>query len=396
MTITDERPASTVASTPNGAATLDAARDWLARFVSWPSEHALNLAVVWAAGTHCTDRANVMVHAAYPRVIFTGEKDSGKTFAMEQLLSLCPRPDITSNTTAPALAAQIATEHNTIGLDEMDLVVGTAAAAADLRNLMNSGYKRSGAYRRAKAKLPVFGPLAMAGLASVLRGNPCLDTLRSRSVIIDMRPAVQGAVERYRARLHEGGAAAICEALASWGEVNADEIGDAWPVIPDGLINRSEEICSPLLAIGEVAGPVWAERTRAAVCALMLGRSDDAPTVAPAERILDDVRAVWTGTQVRSGDLAARLACLRGGPWRAIFPDPARAGSELAKYLGPHGISPVKIWLADEQRSAQGYKLAQFDAAAPSGSDVPEVDQASDLHSSAFRLPAATTATEGA
>jgi hypothetical protein len=371
----------------NGAATLDAARQWLARFVEWPDEHSLNIATVWAAGAHCVDREHVLVHAAFPRLIFTGAMASGKTHAMEMLLGLCPRPDLTSNITAPALAKQVAAEHSTIAVDEIDLIVGGGAGASDLRNLLNSGYKRSGCYRRANARLPVFGALMLAGLTSVLRGNDNLSTLRSRSVIIDMEPAQAGSVERYRSRLHDGGAAAIAAALASWGEINASDVGDAWPDIPDDLINRSEEIAEPLLSVAEVAGGVWPERIRAAVRALLLGAHDDVPQLAPAERILADVRACWVGSQMRSAVLAERLSWMRGGPWQAIFPDPARAGIELAKYLVPHGISPVKIWLADEQRSVQGYRLAQFEALwnATAG---PEVDQVADLHSSGNGLPA--------
>jgi hypothetical protein len=280
---------------------------------------------------------------------------------MERTLELCPRPDIVSSTTGPALAGQIATEHPTVGLDEMDLVIGDGQAAKDLRNIMNSGYKPSGAFRRAKVKLPVYAPIAMSGLAKVLRGNPYLDTLRSRSFIIDMKPAKPGEIEKYRTRLHESGAKAIAMALASWGEANAGAVGDAWPEIPEGLSNRDEEIAAAVLALAEVAGGTWPERIRAAVCALLLGESDEEPDVAPAERIIADIRAVWTGTQVGTADLAARLAALPRSPWGAIFPDPARAGIELASYLRPYDISPVKIWLGDEGRAAQGYKIEQFE-----------------------------------
>lgn len=353
-------PVLTPQEAPPGAATLDAARDWLQRFVAWPSEDALNLCVLWAAAAHCTDRELVMVHAAFPSLIFTGLKNSGKTFAMEQVLSLCPRPDILGNTTAPSLAKQIATEHPTIGLDEMDLIVGNGNAQSDLRTLLNLRYKRSGAFRRVSGKLPVFCPLAMAGLASVLRGNSCLDTLRSRSIIIDMVPAEPGQVEKYRSRIHEPGAQAIAAALASWGEAFVGEVADAWPELPEGIANRDEEISTPILALAEVVGGEWPARAMSAVRALIMGESDADPMVAPAERILADVAAVWTGEQIGAGDLAARLACLKGSPWRVIFPDPARAGAELAEYLRPHGITPARVWLEDLGRHAQGYTADQF------------------------------------
>jgi hypothetical protein len=346
----------------NGAATLDAAAGWLARFVSFPSEQALNIAACWALGTHCTDRDLVMVHAAFPRLIFTGAKDSGKTFAMEQVASLSARPDITSDITGPALAKEIATEHPTVGVDELDLIIGGGAGASDLRGILNSGYKRSGAVRRAAGKSPTFAPVMLAGLSDVVRGNACLDTLRSRSVIIDMEPAQHGAVERYRARLHEAGAAAIAEALASWGQRNAIDVCESWPDEIPGLINRAEEIAMPLLAVAEVAGGHWPAKIRAALSALLAGQDAEPAKVTPAERLLSDVRACWTGSQMPSKMLAERLSWLKDGPWSAIFPDPARAGSELAKYLAPHGIGPVKIWVAEEQRSVQGYKLAQFAA----------------------------------
>ena len=197
-----------------------------------------------------------------------------------------------------------------------------------------------------------------------------------------MKPAPSGSVEKYRSRLHDPGAAAICEAFASWGEINAADVADAWPEIPDGLANRAEEIAAPLLAIGEVIGGQWPERIRAAVCAFLLGQTDEEPTVTPAERLMADIGAVWTGAQMSSRGLVKRLTELSGAPWRAIFPDDARAGIELAKYLAPHDIAPVKIWLPDEQRSAQGYKRAQFGEILADVPEDPEVDHDSGLQSS--------------
>jgi hypothetical protein len=358
------------AVTGGGAAALDAAHDWLGRFVTM-GEHELDLVTAWIAGTHCTDRELVMMHAAYPRLIFTGPKNSGKTFAMRRALSLCPRPDINSDITAPELARQIAEEHPTVGVDELDLIVGTGDAAKMLRNLFNSGYERGGSFRRSRKKMPVFAPVAVAGLADVLRGNPCLDTLRSRSFIVDMHGSEPG-IERYRARLHDGTATELAEALASWGELHAGAVAEAWPEIPDGLVDRDEEIAEPLLAVAEVAGGSWPERVRAAIKALLLGQSGARQVETPAERLMSDIREVWTGDQVGSATLAARMTSLRGAPWRAVFPDPARAAAELSRYLAPRGITPVKIWLPDEQRSVQGYKAEQFIAAwaeieAPSG-----------------------------
>jgi hypothetical protein len=304
-----------------------------------------------------------MVHAAYPRIIWAGEMDSGKTFAMERVGELCPRWDLVSDTSGPALAAQLSTEQSTVGIDEMDLLIGKGAGKADLRNVLNSGYKRGGAIRRVKGKMPVYAPVMIAGLASVVRGNDCLRTLRTRSFIVDMKPAPAGSIEKYRDRDHGPGAAALREALASWGKAHAPQVADAWPEIPEGLSNRAEEISEPLLALAEVVGGDWPDRIRAAVCALLLGQDDAEPAEAPGERILEDIRAAWPdGRQgVGSTELATRLTGLPGAPWAAIFPDPAQAGRELAAYLAPFGIGPVKIWLGAEHRSVNGYKIIQFE-----------------------------------
>jgi hypothetical protein len=356
----DQIIAETQVPAPTGAATLDAAAQFLDRFVAWPSPAARDAAVLWAAHTHCTDRDRVLVFASTPRLAFlSDEPASGKTFAMERVASLSARPVMCTDPTAPALAKIIAEQHATVAIDEIDLLLRKGTAKQEVRTILNAGYARSGTVLRSSGQVRVFGPVALAGLDVAFTTSPLLRATYSRSIVVRMLPAAPGAVEDYRERMHDGAAAAIAAALEAWVLSELGPIAEAWPDMPEGIRNRDADIWEPLIILGDAAGGDWPARARAACLELTARTEATAPAVSPAERLPADLRAVWAGEdRLSSATIIGRLVSLRGAPWAQLWPHPELAGRELAALLAPHSITPVKVRI--DGRPLQGYTAEQL------------------------------------
>ena len=172
-----------------GAATLRAVHDFLGRFVRYPSKHAQVAHTLWCAHTHCMD-----FWYTTPRLAFmSAEKKSGKTRALEVTEMLTPGAILSFNASPAALVRKVAQGGCTILYDEIDGVFGSAKLEennADVRSILNSGYKRgakalrcvTGGGRKVELEeLNAYAPVALAGL----KGLP--DTLASRSILIRLR-----------------------------------------------------------------------------------------------------------------------------------------------------------------------------------------------------------------
>ena len=362
MTITAEPPAGATAG--GSSAALDAAARFLDRFVSWPTPAACDVAALWALSTHCTDRNRVLVFASHPRLAFLSDLPaSGKTFAMSRTMSLCARPVICTDPTAPALAKIISEAHATVGIDEIDLLLRKGTSKQEVRTILNSGYSRNGQVLRASGQIPVFGPVALAGLDVGFSNAAPLRATYSRSVCIRMKAAAAGSTEPYRERLHDPQAHYLAEVLESWAMTHLGAVADSWPDMPDGADNRLADIWEPLITVADVAGGEWPARARAAFTELGSGRESSSPTVAPGQRIIGDLAAVWPADESRlaSSTVIGRLVALRGAPYGQLWPQPELAGGELAALLAPFGIAPAKLRV--DGQSLRGYTRDQFAAA---------------------------------
>jgi hypothetical protein len=347
----------------DNAGALDAAASFLDRFVSWPTPAARDVAVAFAAHTHCCDMERRMVFASTPRLAFVSdEPGSGKTFAMTRMMSLCARPVICTDPTAPALAKIISEAHATIGIDEIDLLLRKGTSKQEVRTIINAGYARSGQVLRASGQIPVFGPVALAGLDVGFTTSALLRATYSRSIVIRMR-AASGGVEGYRERMHDPAAQHVAQSLASWASVNLGTIADTWPDLPEAAANRLADVWEPLFTIAEVAQGTWPARMRAAFAELGEGTESTSPAVAPQQRIVADLRAVWTDDEpaLASSVLIGRLVDLKGAPYRSLWRQPELAGGELAALLAPFGIEPARL-PRDGGPQVRGYRVEQFAA----------------------------------
>lgn len=106
-------------------------------------------------------------------------------------------------------------------------------------------------------EFPAFAACALAGIGDLP------DTILDRCVIIAMkRRAPHERVDPYRERLVRPHADALRERLASWAEFNLDELRDAWPEMPSGIVDRAADVWEALIAIAACAG-VAGQRWRA-------------------------------------------------------------------------------------------------------------------------------------
>jgi hypothetical protein len=177
--------------------------------------------------------------------------------------------------------------------------------------------------------------------------------------------------------MHDPLGAQTGEALGDWIRSVTLELASSWPSIPDGVINRSAEIWSPLLAIADAAGGSWPARVRAACTELALDQANE-PARSPAQRLLSDICLAWPGEADRctTAELITRLFELDDAPWASMWA-PEAAPRELASLLDVHDVHPRKLRLADG-RTLSGYHRSDFPVP-----DVPAVPCVPDIDSDA-------------
>jgi hypothetical protein len=377
--LVDEEPEPELVPVPekvvDGAALLDEAAGFMARFAILPSPAALDAAVLWAAHTHTVNAFNVSPRLA----VLSDLPASGQTRVVELTGLLSHDPCQEVDITGPALVAMIAQRQPTVLLDETDTIFGSHGGASHnaLRGVLNSGYKVGATHSRrqggAYVREPIYSAVAFAGLGVLP------STLMSRSVVIRMARRKPGQrIERYLPRMHAPLGAAIGEALGDWVQSVSLDLASSWPELPDGLEDRAAECWEALLAVADAAGGDWPERGRNACVELALGSVTD-PVESPGQRVLADLRRVWGDSgNLPTPEIIGRLYALDGSPWATMWP------REMAALLAPHGVRPVKLRLGS--RTGQGYRredLARvwekLAAANPADGDVPPVPDVPDV-----------------
>jgi uncharacterized protein DUF3631 len=354
-----ERPLTWLAPTPPelrpGDEVLDDVTAFLNRFVVFPDEHCAPTIALWFAHTHAADRFYIT-----PRLILdSAEPGSGKTRVLEVASLLVHAPESTISTTPAALFRLVSASRITILFDEVDTVFNNKGGNEDLRGLLNAGYKQGATVTRcagdAKAmkieRFPVFAPVALGGIA----GN-MPDTITTRAVTVHMRRRrADQKVEQFRQRTAERDARPIREALAAWIASVADEIGEAMPALPDGVVDRSAEIWEPLIAIADAAGGHWPETARKACAHFVLRNSQP---VTHGVRLLADLRTVFrrhNTDRLATKALLADLVSLEEAPWGDLDGKGRQLdGRRLASELSRYSVGPV-AFKDDTNTTVKGY-----------------------------------------
>jgi hypothetical protein len=260
---------------------------------------------------------------------------------------LVPRPVVAVNVTPAYLFRKVADEAGkpTVLFDEIDTVFGPKARDnEEIRGLLNAGHRRGAVAGRCVMRgkiveteeLPAYCAVAMAGLGALP------DTILTRSVIIRMRRRAPGEhVEPYRRRLYEKEGEALCERLTAWAHLHKEALSTAWPVMPEGVLDRDADVWEPLLAVADTAGGGWPERARVSGVSLVSLSKESTPSL--GIRLLHDLRAVF-----RSGDVLSKktildlLVSLPETPWGDIKGKPLN-DSGLARPLGDYGVKSKQV-----------------------------------------------------
>ncbi|SHN46437.1 DUF3631 domain-containing protein [Cryptosporangium aurantiacum] len=341
---TDPVPQMRDGEPAEGAAVLDQVAAFIARFVAFPSPHALTAVTLWAAHTHAIDAFYVT-----PRLVLdSAEPQSGKTRVLELLALLCRDPEMTISATVPAIFRMLVEKPYSLLFDEVDAIFNPRNGGnyEDLRALLNAGYKRGAAIARCVGdaskmqvqRFKVFAPVALAGLA----GN-MPDTITTRAITVHMRKRRHDQeVESFYTRDAEPEAAPIRQALARWIGERTDALAAARPTMPAGVVDRHAEIWEALLAVADAAGGPWPGRARDACAYFVL-------TTRPGElsfgvRLLTDLDALFAERltdRLSTTEILKHLLALDDAPWPDLGKGKALDARRLSRELSRYDIKPV-------------------------------------------------------
>ncbi len=342
----------------DGAALLDDVERMLARFVAFPSDHALVATALWACYTHALDASDTS-----PRIAFLSpEPGSGKTRALEILEMLVPRPLLTVNVTPAYLFRRVSDEAGppTILFDEVDTVFGPRAKEnEEVRGLLNSGYRKGATAGRCVVgngpitteDMPSFAACALAGL------DDLPDTIMSRAIVIRMRRrAPNEVIESFRRRTHSGAGQVLNERISAWVISAWADLDGAWPDLPAGVEDRNADVWEPLLAIADAAGGHWPERAREAAVAFVTDAATSSGGV--GLQLLADIRTAFGDALSMATDvLIEALITMDESPW-ADMRGKAIDARGLSRRLGKYGIKPKVIRTGD--KTPRGYDRADL------------------------------------
>lgn len=331
----------------------------LGRYIAFPSIEARHAVALWVVHCHALD-----AFESTPRLaLLSPEKGSGKTRTLEVLSLVVPTPMHAVNMSAAALYRVVADRQPTLLLDEADTYLGNIIAKQheDIRGLINAGHRRGAMTYRGEVsgktvqvvEFPAFAACALAGIGDLP------DTILDRAVIVAMkRRAPHERVEAFRDRLARPEADALRERLVEWADRHVPELRDAWPKMPDGIVDRAADVWEPLVAIADAAGGHWPELAREAAVALNEARAQRDPSL--GVQLLADCRRIFTERDVdriTTDQLVEALNDLEESPWSDLRGKPLDARG-LARRLRKYDVRPDSHRFGDAVR--RGYRIEDF------------------------------------
>jgi hypothetical protein len=343
----------------HAAQLLDDVSELLGRYVAFPNPEARAAVALWVAHAHA-----VQAFDSTPRLaLLSPEKGSGKTRTLEVLALLVPEPMHTVNVSAAALYRVVAKGQPTLLLDEADTYLGLTVAKQheELRGLINAGHRRGAVVYRAEVagkgvnvvEFPAFAACALAGIGDLP------DTILDRAVVVAMkRRAPHEHVDHFRERLVQPVAEQLRDRLASWAELNLEQLRGLYPDMPDGIVDRPADVWEPLVAIADLAAGHWPHTAREAALLLNQARAERDPSL--GVQLLSDCRRIFDERHVdrlTTEALLEALVALDESPWGDLRGKPLDARG-LARRLKKYDARPDVHRFDDGAK--RGYRTEDF------------------------------------
>jgi hypothetical protein len=353
---------------PDGAAVLGRARDYLKKYVAYPSSHALVAHTLLCAHTHLLEAFDSTARVAF----LSAFPESGKTRALEATEPLVCRPISTVNASANYLfrKAGDAAGPPTVLFDEIDTIFGKKAKEhEDIRGFINAGHRRGATFGHCRVvgntvlteESPCYAAVMMAGLGWLP------DTLLSRSVVIRMHRRLKSEkVTPFRTRTSIPEGQKIGAQLAKWAMSVFEKAAAARPELPEGVEDRQADAWEPVLAVADLAGGEWPELAREAAVALVKVNRDTPLSL--KLRLLRDSRLVFwqnlmTAVEARPMGLLTEVVLnglyqLEEAPWGVINKGEQFTDAELSKHMEDYGVEPLQLRPCPGNRAQRrGYPL---------------------------------------
>jgi hypothetical protein len=174
-------------------------------------------------------------------------------------------------------------------------------------------------------------------------------------------------IEKYRHRQNGAMMQAMAQQIGRWVDAHFDKITGVFPIVPEGIDNRDDDLCEPLLQIADAAGGHWPETARAALLAVLrrdVTEEERANDVPITHRLTADMLAVFAEAgnpaHLSTMDLVEGLLTLPNSPWSDLWPNHGAVSRELAALLAPLGVTPVNV--RQGAKVLKGYKRAAIRA----------------------------------
>ncbi len=331
--------------------------DYLRSHVIITQAQALVIAV-WTVHTYTYQESRVTPYLQ----ITSPERESGKSLLLELLEVFVMAPWLTDKVTAAVLVRTIDETHPTVLLDEVDTTFSKSDPeyAAVIRNVLNSGWRRGGRVSMCVGKhhelknFSTFCPKALAGIKHLP------DTVASRSIPIAMkRKKIDQTVFPFQAELEMPKMSQMRTNLAYWASQNIVNIAEVAPRRLEGLSDRQNDACEPLLGIAAVGGVELSGRLECALVEILSRGRVYSESI--GELLLKDIRNIFLESQesrLASQEIVTELAGMEMSPWATFSRGKRLEVSGLARLLKPFGIFPRQKF-----GNARGYQIDDFNDA---------------------------------
>jgi hypothetical protein len=336
----------------NGAELLARLQRFAGRFLALP-RGADVLVPAFVVATYAVEIFPVAPYL----VLHSPAPQCGKTRVLEVFELLVRRAWRTIVPSTAVLFRVLQESAPTLLLDEAEVVNGRGDAAADVRALLQSGYRLGAFVPRCVGdanevrNFRVFGPKVFALIGQLP------PALFDRCIPVEMQRRPRAAqLARFRPLRLAAEALELRRAARRWVSDHGRELAEVDPPPLDALDERQQEVWDPLFAIGQVAGGDWYERLTTAALAMSGGREPGSLGLT----LLADVEAVFgTAEWLASADVAQALNALEGRPWADWNRGKGLTPNALARLLKPFGVAP----LPTGEKRIRGYRREAFKAA---------------------------------